>query len=183
MRPSPNGRPLANWLLTTAGELAYHGHRADAERVIRRAGEWQRTHPIESTPFWNASFELARTFYFLGEYRDAGRLLDSLIATEPQNPFYLAYAAASEAGAGNATTAAALRHRLDALTRPFDQGQTPYARALVAAELGDSSRAVTLLRHSLERGMPPDHFSIHADLMLARLRGNAQFEQLLRPKD
>jgi hypothetical protein len=76
MPPSPNGRPLANWLLTTAGELAYHGHRAEAGRVIRRAAEWQRTHPIESTPFWNASFELARTLYFLGEYRDAGRLLD-----------------------------------------------------------------------------------------------------------
>jgi tetratricopeptide (TPR) repeat protein len=183
MPPSPNGRPLASWLLTAAGELAYHGHRADAERIIRRAAEWQRTHPIESTPFWNASFELARTFYFLGAYRDAGRLLDSLIAREPQNPFYLAYAAASEARVGNATTAAVLRNRLDALNRPFDHGETPYARALVAAELGDSSSAVTLLRHSLERGMPPDHFSIHADLMLSRLRGNAEFEQLLRPKD
>ncbi len=183
MPPSPNGRPLANWLLTTAGELAYHGRRAEAERVIRRAAAWQRTHPIESTPFWNARFELARTFYFLGEYRDAGRVLDSLIATEPQNPFYLAYAAASEARAGNAATAAALRNRLDALNRLFDHGETPYARALVAAELGDSSSAVTLLRQSLERGMPPDHFSIHADLMLSRLRGNAEFEQLLRPKD
>jgi len=183
MPPSPNGRPLASWLLTAAGELSYHGHRADAERIIRRAAEWQRTHPIESTPFWNARFELARTFYFLGEYRDARRVLDSLIATEPQNPFYLAYAAVSEARAGNATTAAALRNRLDALNRPFDHGETPYARALVAAELGDSSSAVTLLRHALERGMPPDHFSIHADLMLSKLRGYAAFEQLLRPKD
>ena len=31
--------------------------------------------------------------------------------------------------------------------------------------------------------MPPDHFSIHADLMLSRLRGDAEFKQLLRPKD
>jgi tetratricopeptide (TPR) repeat protein/TolB-like protein len=183
MPPSPNGRPLANLLLTVAGELAFHGHPADAERLVRRVGEWQRTHPFESTAFGNSKFELARALYFLGEYGGARELLDSLLAAEPTNPFYLGYSAANTARADDAGAAAALRRRLDTLERPFDHGETPYARALVAAQLGDIANAVALLGQSLERGMPPDLTSIHTDLMLSPLWGNAEFERLLEPKD
>jgi serine/threonine-protein kinase len=183
MPPTPYGPPLATQLLAIAGELAFHGHAEDGMRLLERALEWQRGHPREVPPSGNARFELARTLYFLRRYADAAPLLDSLVRAEPTNPFFLAYAAVNATRTGDSSASTVLRSRLDTLTRSFDHGQTLYARALVAAQLGDTAAAVIHLEASLGQGMPPDGMAIHADLMLSPLWTNARFRELLRPRD
>jgi tetratricopeptide (TPR) repeat protein len=180
---SAAGRPLANLLVTVAGELAYHGQPAHADRLLRRLVAWQRSRPIEVTDAGGSHFDFARALYLAGEYDEACTLLEELIESDATSPLFLGYAAASAAKMGHERAAADLRRRLDRLERRFDHGETPYARALVAAQLGDTARAIDLVRQSLQRGMPPDLVSIHTDLMLSPLWTSAEFLQLLAPKD
>jgi tetratricopeptide (TPR) repeat protein len=183
MPPTSYGPPLATHFLTIAGELGFHGHPVEAERFLRHAAEWQRNHATEVVPPGNARFEFARTLFFLAQFEEARSLLDSLLRADPANPLYLAYGAVSAARTGDSVTASVLRARLDTLRRPFDHGFTPYAKALVAAQMGHTAAALTYLEASSGQGMPPDLMSIHADLMLAPLWPNERYRALLRPKD
>ena len=145
--------------------------------------QWQRRRPIEATAAGGSHFDFARALYHLGEYDEARSMLASLIESEPGDSV-LSRVRGGECREGRRRdVCGGAPRRLDRLERPFDHGETPYARALVAAQRGETARGVKLLRQSLQRGMPPDHVSIHADLMLSPLRGNTEFQQLLLPRD
>jgi hypothetical protein len=59
----------------------------------------------------------------------------------------------------------------------------PLGRARIISALGDHERAVTLLRASLARGHWYTWLDLHAVPEFEPLRGDAAFDELLRPKD
>ena len=71
---------------------------------------------------------------------------------------------------------------LAGLSRPYLSGYPTYYRAQIAAVLGDSNRAVELLRDAIAQGAmdPWDH--LHSEPGLAALHGYPPFDEVLRPK-
>jgi predicted Zn-dependent protease len=130
-----------------------------------------------------AEFELARTYYHLAKYAEADSLLVTLVARSPANPIYLAYRAAAAYHLGNESVLTALSQRLDTLRRPYDRGLTDYARAMLAAQRGDLSDALTALERSLGTGMPSDGVWVEPELMFKPLWHHPKFESLIMPKD
>jgi hypothetical protein len=61
-------------------------------------------------------------------------------------------------------------------------GNETYARACIAAQLGEKDRAVALLQRTFGQGFF-FQTSVHRDLELEPLRGYPPFEELIRPKD
>jgi hypothetical protein len=70
----------------------------------------------------------------------------------------------------------------DTIPRAFDRGTTAYARAMLAAQRGDTARALVMLERSLEEGMPLNEMRIENDWLLEPLWRTAKFKELLRPK-
>ena len=183
MRPTPYGPPLPSMLLVIAGELEYHGHVEEGRRLLRHIVASHQMRSAEESFGDSARFDVGRAFYFLERYDSAAVVFDALVRTEPVNPFHLAFAAATASRLGQTARAAELGARLDSLRRRFDHGHTPYARAVVAAQRGDTTTALALLQAALDRGVPPDGMSVHTDLALSPLWRSARFQGLLKPKD
>jgi len=72
--------------------------------------------------------------------------------------------------------------RLSILRRPYDRGQTTYARAQLAAALGDTAEALSLLRQSLREGVFYGT-ALHSEPELAPLRSLPAFQALLVARD
>ena len=183
MPPAPYGPPLPSLLLVIAGELEYHGHVEDGRRLLRHIVASPQMRSAEESLGDSARFDVGRAFYFLERYDSAAAVFDALVRTDSVNPFRLAFAAVTASRLGQTARAADLGARLDSLRRRFDHGHTPYARALAAAQRGDTAAALALLQAALDRGVPPDGMSVHTDLALSPLWRSARFQGLLRPKD
>jgi len=187
MPPAPNGPSVPALLTMIAAELKHHDHPADADRVLRRAVDWQRARSPKERQAAAARYDLARALFFLGRFDEAEPVFDSLAREEPGNPSYLAYRGATAARRGQSSVAEQMVAQLSAFRRPYDHGQTSYALAQLAAQRGDTTSAFLYLERSLDQGMPtedmsnqPGH-SIHTDLMLSPLWGMARFRELFRP--
>jgi len=180
---APNGRTVPDLLLVVAGELQQHGHIVEGRQVLRRAEAWQRARPPAEQQTSAARFNLGRALFFLREYDEAARLFTTLVREAPQNASYLAYNGAIAGILGRRSIAEQMSTRLAASRRRLDRGQTTYARAQLAAWLGDTTTALTLLERSFTEGMPAEGISPHNDLMLSPLWTTARFKDLLRPRD
>jgi predicted Zn-dependent protease len=181
MRPMPYGPSVPSLLIPIAGELRAHRHPADAERVLQRAVQWQRSHSSEDRTEM-ARYDFGRALYALGHYAEAAPVFDTLTREQPKNAFYLAYVGAIAAHRGQPSIAEQMDARLSALRRDYDRGETVYARAQLAAQRGDTTTAITFLARSVVEGMPSQETSIHNDMMLEPLWGDSRFVALLRPK-
>jgi Flp pilus assembly protein TadD len=149
--------------------------------VLQRAVATLRARSAEEQATPGARADLARALYLLGEYDAAAPLATRLAAERGDDPQALVGPGLLAARRGQRTAALQVDERLRRLTRPYDQGQTPYARARLAAQLGDLDAALTHLREALERGVPVGP-AVHADPDLAPLRGDPRYRDLLRPK-
>jgi hypothetical protein len=80
------------------------------------------------------------------------------------------------------TTAEQYSAQLTAITRPYLFGRNTYQRARIAAQLGERSTAVELLRAAFTQGKPYD-LTLHTDRALEPLHGYDAFDHLLLPAD
>jgi TolB-like protein len=173
----PAAGALALELSALADELDAHGQPAAARGVRERVVALPRP---EGPPAGTRAARAARgrALALLG--RDADTAFARLAAEQPDEPAYLAERGVAAARRGARADAERYDARLRALARPYDWGQTPYARARLAAALGDRDGALALLREALARGLPFGP-ALHADPALAPLRGDARFQALMRP--
>lgn len=74
-----------------------------------------------------------------------------------------------------------MSHELAAIDEPFAMGGPSYARAAIAARLGDRSSAIRLLQQAVAAGFN-DWERLHVDIDFDSLRGDPEFCELLRPK-
>lgn len=181
--PTPNQTRVPDLLIAIAGELRYHGHPKDAERVLARAVEWQRARSPQENQTIDAQYTLATALYLLGRYGEAASPLEVLARNYPNCPFCLAASAAGADRLGKPIVAEQITKRLNRLHPPYDRGETPYALAQLAAQRGDTNAALTFLERSFREGWSQAASRIHGDLMLSPLWENARFKELLRPKE
>jgi tetratricopeptide (TPR) repeat protein len=167
-------------LVSLSAECSAHGQTDAAQQVLLRAVDWQRSRSQDRlTP--DAWTDLARAFYLLGKYDEAARIISRLTSDDPRNPQAIVLEALLAARKNGRS--GALQHaedRLRVLKRRYDWGRTTYARAQLAAQMGDADVALLLLRQAFEQGVAhsPEQ---HADAMFTTLRSDPRFQALLRP--
>lgn len=179
--PAPPGAGAAPALLVAvAEELAAHGHHADARLALRGAIATARARAPDAPRTAAARYDVARALYLLGDHAAAAPLLAALVDESPDEPRFLGQHGLVAAHRGDGVEAARIDARLAALRRPYDRGQTAYARAQLAAARGDRSAALSLLRQAMSEGLPYGTL-LHVDPELVPLRDDAGFRALLAP--
>jgi hypothetical protein len=160
-------------------ELRSHGNPAGGNALIAEAAAWYRTHPAKleavTAPF-PCTHRLIAPLYYQGRWDEARVLYGGMLASDSSASF------AHEAlGA-----LAARRHDLAEATLMSEwlanhpsreKGRSTYARARIAALLGDSARAVTLLQQAFDEGLMFRMF-IHLDPDLESLRDLPGYRRL-----
>jgi DNA-binding SARP family transcriptional activator/tetratricopeptide (TPR) repeat protein len=191
---SPGTRePVPGALMFEAGrELHAHGSFDAAVSCFDDAVAWYRERASGAAPGFQR--ELGRALYHAGQLGEARSVFVALARSNGGRAHpvgfhhlhlqahldegYLAVIATRE---GNSTEAAHWCELLRSLETPFLFGAQWFWLAAVAALQDDPARAVRMLRRAFADGLPMELF-LHTDPHLARLRGFAAFDALLKPR-
>ena len=186
----------AEVMRAVGAELRAHGHPAAADTALARALRWYESRPAPERA--SAAFRArhAEALYTAGRWADAERAfarlimppsvsrmegyLGTLAAAPPDDVDRRGYLGVLAARRGDRAAALAAERALASLRRPYLVGRHTYWRARIAALLGDSERAVTLLRDALQEGRT--YPMLHAEADLAPLHELPAFQELVRPK-
>jgi tetratricopeptide (TPR) repeat protein len=182
----------AEWLDTPgttmqlgAHELAAHGEPEAARELAARALAWHRALPPAEAATPARREDLGRSLLDAGELAEAERVFEELAALSPEQVDLRGMLGVLAARRGDAAGAAAADRWLAALERPYLFGESYYWRAAIAAWSDKPQEAFDLLRTAYAHGRPY-HWAadqhLHIDPVLAPLRGEAGFADLLAPK-
>jgi DNA-binding SARP family transcriptional activator/tetratricopeptide (TPR) repeat protein len=165
-------------------ELRAHGQRAAGDSLLARALAWFDTRPAAELATDASRLERLETIYAAGRWQVARPLAEQLALEQPTNLTYQGLRGVLAAWAGDRRQAGWSDSVLAA--RPPDpDGLSTYWRACIAARLGNSSQAVSLLwqAHAEGWGSGGDFFrALHTDPALEPLHDYAPFLALQRPK-
>jgi TolB-like protein len=166
--PSGGGTDVPTTIRQAGLELAAHGYAVAADSVFAVAEHWYESRPKEERARPNARAGLGRIQYLRHRDASARAIYDSLAR---EMPSCLDCAAISGVLAARQGDTAAVRLAEDALMRierPFLFGRPLLWRARIAAALGDSARAASLLTAAFAAGAEFDVMT-HADIELSHL--------------
>jgi DNA-binding SARP family transcriptional activator/TolB-like protein len=172
--------------LVTALELRAHGQIMASRSVLERAAVWYRSRPPEEAA--RSGFISLRGLFGVAYYRErwdeARALYERVAATDSSSVTARAALGALAARRGDTATAARMEEWLAPRAGTHGHasmvgGEATYARARIAALLGQRERAVSLLRRAFDEGH--GKIFVHFDPDLESLRGYAPFDELLRP--
>jgi len=160
-------------------ELRGHGHREASQRMAERllVEVRGRSPEAQKKVRWSTAFALLA----LDRGAEALEVYRALVAEDP-NPLFQGGVGATLARLGRADEARKVEAELAALGRPYLYGIHTYARAEIAAQLGEKDRAVALLRQAFGQGYSYD-VDLHQDLFVEPLHGYPPYEDLMKPKD
>jgi tRNA A-37 threonylcarbamoyl transferase component Bud32/tetratricopeptide (TPR) repeat protein len=161
-------------------ELRAHGDPTTGKAMIAEAAAWYRAHPAgqESgvAPF-PCTTRLLAPLYYDGRLDEARTLYRRALAHDSVSIFAheaLGAVAARQRDMGEA----ALMDQWLADHPSRENGRSTYARARIALLLGDTARAMTLLRQAFDEGLMFRMY-IHVDPDLEPLRGLPAYRQLV----
>jgi tetratricopeptide (TPR) repeat protein len=180
LRMGEDASPTVGALMfTVAGELRAHGQPEAAQRLFDRALAWYELQPTEQRTGRNR-YRWAMNLYTAGRLQDALVILDELLREDPQDLRVHGRLAMIAARSGHHAEAERIAEWLASQHSPFVRGRPTAWRARIAAQLGQSEKAVALLRQGHAQG---NAFGIeyHTDPDLERLRGHAGYQELVRP--
>jgi tetratricopeptide (TPR) repeat protein len=172
--------------LVTALELRAHGQIMASRSVLERAAVWYRSRPPEEAA--RSGYIALRGLFGVAYYRErwdeARALYERVAATDSSSVTARAALGALAARRGDTATAARMEEWLAPRAGTHGQasivgGEATYARARIAALLGQRERAVSLLRRAFDEGH--GKIFVHFDPDLESLRGYAPYDELLRP--
>ncbi len=178
--PAAVGR-VPSILSALADELDAHSQGAAATRVRERVISAQLADGYPPAQTRGARAARGHALALLGRDAAADTLFAHLVSEVPTEPAYLAERGMIAVRQGRRAEAERVEAQLRALRRPYDWGQTAYARAQLAAARGDVDGALTLLKTALAAGVSYGPL-LHADPAFAPLRADPSFRELLRPK-
>lgn len=178
MSKSPNGLDYPLQLDFVAAELRQHGAHDASVEVLNHMVQWSETRGRSEAS--NDPLSLARALYLLGEYARAESLLAPLTQAEAEDPFPVALRAANARRAGTPAAADSMEQRLMTMRLAYDRGHLAFARAQLAAQLGDTSAALDHLEAASRLWMPTKGFNFHRDLLLAPVWTSRRFRELVR---
>jgi tetratricopeptide (TPR) repeat protein len=184
MLKSYQTRGESGWFMAEVSlYLRAHGHLEQARAMADRAAEWfGRALEAEESPDLQIGYleSLLNGDRFDELAAAAGEIHDPDNWNNLQRLLYLGIAAAST---GDRPTAAQAEDRLQELGELPDSTryQATYYRSGIAAHLGDREEALRLLRQSISEGMPYGIW-FHLDRVIEPLRGDPEFQEIVRPK-
>jgi tRNA A-37 threonylcarbamoyl transferase component Bud32 len=163
-------------------EFLAHGHEGMARAILPRVlstyeGFATRPGAIRADSAAFATGLLAAQNY--GRSREWWKRLASVQDTSGEARRNLAYLAARE---GDREAAAREIGQWELHPPAFSPGLVSYRRAQIAADLGDKSGAIVLLRQAFAEGYQFSS-SIHRDIQLQSIWNDPGFRDLIRPKD
>jgi tetratricopeptide (TPR) repeat protein len=164
-----------------AAELDVHGHREDARAAAERALSWADPRPAGSAASPRAQRSHAAVLALLGRDVEARAVLKQVVAEWPADLSARGELGVIAARLGDRDAAGEAFAWLDGLDPGQVRGRQRYLQAGIAAELGEHTRAVTLLREAFAQGQG-FAVDLHRNPHFRRLRGDAAFRELLRPK-
>jgi hypothetical protein len=123
--------------------------------------------------------------YAARRWNAARRYYAAALARHPRTPALLGRLGATAAHAGDRTEARRFDATLAALSEPYLFGRHTYARARIAAALGERATAVELLRSAWAQGRPiafddRENEDVHTDEDFESLREFFAFQMLMR---
>jgi DNA-binding SARP family transcriptional activator len=162
-------------------ELRAHGRRDDGAEYARQSVEWSR-HEAGDTLFRaGARADLARSLYLAEAWVEAEALFRELAAAFPENLDFRGRLGVLAARRGDSEEAERVDRELGQVTRPFLFGRDSLWRARIAAQQDQPDRAIDLLRQAFAEGHAFG-IELHTDIDLERLRSDAGYRELVRPK-
>jgi tetratricopeptide (TPR) repeat protein len=181
-------------MLIAAQELRRHGHNYEALECLERALEWSYSIPTDDPRTdWLRTFR-PQVLYHKGSLqqklgsaeanaglRQALEAFEAWAESDPFNPTALGHLGAIHARLGEAAKARELSDSLDNLDQAYLRGQHTYARARIAALLGERDEAVRLLWQSVGEGVSFG-VAMHSDPDLEPLHDFPPFQEFIRPK-
>jgi Flp pilus assembly protein TadD len=181
MRPAMLATP--GWALyQVATELAAHGATTEAQAMAARAVAWVSTQPAPLANSVEQRYVMASALMLTGDNAEARKILTHLAGEDSSSVDLrgsLGVAAArlgDEAAASR--TIAWLRGRRGA--RPV--GGPAYYEAAILAALGRTEPALRALERLPHGAHPYNSLALHADPLLAPLRGTETFANLTKPQ-
>ncbi len=165
----------------TALELYVHGHKPEAQAMAARAVEWfeSNLHPESAL---NLHLQYALALMFTGHLEVAQVLLEELSAANTNNPFIPKYLGICAVRLGNREAALDIASRMEEAEKEAENdGAWMYGRAVIAAQLGETRKALLLLQGLVSRGFS-DYAFMHSDPYLEPLWDDPEFQEILRPK-
>jgi tetratricopeptide (TPR) repeat protein/TolB-like protein len=159
-----------------ARELRAHGHEAEADAMFAEALDAFASRTTSST-----SYNLGRALFYALSWADAAPIFDELVRQQPENLDYLYYHGVTLAKLGDREGALEVARHAAELDRVNVRGRHLLTEARIVAALGDVEDAIRLLQQAFASGGFHGTWS-HRDPALDPLRGNAQFESLMRPR-
>jgi len=164
-------------------ELRAHGHDAAAARWLATLMEEAPALSIDTTlAGWVREGDIQSA---AGQWGSAWRHYAAGVVQYPRNPMLLGRLGATAARMGNRVEAVRLAEELAALSDPHLFGSHTYARARIAAVLGDRATAVELLQEAWIQGRPigfdgRDIEDVHSDPAFESLREFVPYQALMR---
>jgi tetratricopeptide (TPR) repeat protein len=182
LKASDTRRYSLNLFLGIARELEAHGHPALALDVAERGVDHVRDHlKLDEATEWQR-LRYAQLLVMLGRLDEADKLLLALNDEIPDDDDILGWLGIVAAERGDTQAAMHASALLRDLNRPYVRGWISFYRAGIAAHLGHSDEALSLLRDAFSRGFPWS-VDLHASLELKPLRGHPDFEAILHPEE
>ena len=169
------------FIMREAGvELRAHGYLSESRAVLDEAIEWYRMRSNAEPESIVLREGLGEAFYEANRWENARRVFSVLAQRDPNNVDYQGYLGLIALHQNHRAAAVAASAWLANVHDPYLFGRTTLWRARLAAQLGDVTEAVSLLRRSIDEGQPFG-ISVHRDLDFETLRGLSSFAEFLKP--
>lgn len=164
-------------------DLRAHGYRQEAQAVFDRGIRWIRAKSAGNEDS-QLKVDLAQLLYDAERWDDARQVLKQLSTERSEDIRVKAMVGAVAARQGNQRAVVRIDRWLAEQKGPYLNGAHTYARARIAAILGDRDRAVELYRQALDEGAGLEGgYGVHSDPDFESVRDYPPFQELTRPKD
>jgi len=164
--------------LTASWELAAHGHADAGRQIAAELVAWLRQQPRND----ENDFFIAQALCAAGDPASAYPIVRQLLIAQSDDVGYLTLAGVIAAIMGNHSDADSRSSALRGLRQPYLRGAHIFGQAAIAAQLGDKSGAVSLLREAIRQGVPAGGYGSDANWFFLPLHGYAPYEELVKPQ-
>jgi serine/threonine protein kinase/tetratricopeptide (TPR) repeat protein len=163
----------------TARELRAHGHRVQSIELAERVIAWCRNRPDQDSR--TARNTLAHALVAAERWEEARTVFEGLAREFPDRLSNRKWVGVLAARTGDRAEAERIAEGLRTLDGSYLYGRHTYARACIAAQLGERERAMELLRDAFSQGFK---FSVglHSGMDLEPLWDFPPFQELIEPK-
>ncbi len=180
-RPPQPGVDLGDWMIDAAAELRAHGHMTELGQMLRRFERWMASSSAGEAATPTRRRQVVDALNLEGRHAEALRVIQALADSVLEDVDALGRLGRTAAAAGDRDLALYVDSLLSIWDQPYVFGSAQAWRARIAANLGDSDQAVSLLREAFAQGLPHGPW-LHRDNSLESLRGYAPFDELVEPQ-